>query len=262
MSKASDYMGRYLKITWTYDLCPYAASVQKYLTNLKNNPNYKSRIQGAQIAYQRLLQEIEHEIGKPIRGTFSIQKRAFSSGDLEASFRGKASPAMLEKTLWLATHFQFIQQKHPPKTKHHSVPATDAQSYADWYLGVDCSGFVNNFLGRRYGNHLTIDSYDSDKKTRRLSANEIQPGDLIIKWSQAEPYSHIAIVEKVNIEGEQFKVICVESSGDQGIGVTNKNIRLIKNEPMKNDLGGFPSVRKIGVRYYFQSSPASFVSIP
>ena len=261
MSGATAYMERYLNVEWKYANQDYAVRVGKYLIALADDSEQAERYVGAQRARQRLLEQIRLELKLAAPGnvphTFRIEGRTFWLSDLEAGFRGKASPGMLARVLWLATHYQFIRRQDPAPPPAHKVPPTFAQNYADWYLGTDCSGFVNSFEGRAYPRHLTIEQYDGKPSERRRGAGEIVAGDLLIKTSAKKPYSHIAVVETVAVGGKEMRVKCVESLGDGGVGVTDTNVRLVDPNPLPKEVGAFRSLGKnaAGVVYYFQPAP-------
>jgi hypothetical protein len=264
MSKAIDYMTRFLPISWDYENQTYRASVKKYLIAKRDTEEHADRITGAEKARKRLEEEIKRELGAAlVPSSFKIHGMTFNASDLEASFRGKGSPAMLKRVLLLATHFQFIRQPNPKVPKHHPYPPTDAQTFADWYLGTDCSGFVNNFLGHSYGSQIEIKQYDADPTSRRKKPADIQPGDILISWAPKNVYGHIGIVEKTTQDTKVFRVWCVESLGSNGIGVTDSNIRLIESAGVADDPGGFYSVKEKdqGFRYYFQPGPGSFTPV-
>src|SRR5262249_25842451 len=146
---AKVYGDRYLNVTWNYDGVPYRVGVRKYLANDKG---LCSRIVHTRKAHGWLLGAIRKDFGAQQQFTVTVNgvMKSFDVKDeIEATFFGKASPDQIAQTCWLLTHYDFITQQAPGhQCKQPPNRTAQAQVYADYYLGVDCSGFVNNYHGR------------------------------------------------------------------------------------------------------------------
>ena len=233
MSAAVDYMNRYLNISWTYGRRLYPAVVSRYLSAVKGTYQYERALKACKQLDQAMPSELRaghHKNGMPkFKSNFTIKDAPFSftDHDIEMTFRGKASPDAIRKTLWLCMHFGLIQQYE--STEGPQMPGEFPVSHSEFarnYLGTDCSGFVNCFLGRRSG-HKKITEYDQIAKTRRKTIEEIEEGDILV----VKGGGHIAVVERTALADkvkEHYKVFIVESNGHEGLGVTDKQPRTIK----------------------------------
>ncbi len=141
------------------------------------------------------------------------------------AFTGKASPETFETVLALVYQYReaFVAaygktQTEPYKTcakilANDSDVGAMLQKFCDKYMGLDCNGFVGNFVAK--ANHaLKLRANSSiqwefwDKKTIvRNSAQDVQPKDLII-WPN---FQHIASIDNIGIP-DKF-LVCQSTAG-------------------------------------------------
>jgi hypothetical protein len=138
------------------------------------------------------------------------------------AFVGKASPETFETVLELV--YQYREAFVSAYGKSHTEPyktcakilSADArperilQNFCDKYMGLDCNGFVGNFVAKadhslklRSNSHIQHEFFHK-KKALRASADEVQAKDLII-WSS---FQHIASID----EGLYDKLIVCQST--------------------------------------------------
>jgi len=215
---------RYHQITWIHDNHQFSASVRKYLSENAGVCDAE-RIKGAQTAKGWLLEDLKDE-EKAIREgkRYRVGKSSFISEEtIEDSFAGRATPDQLKQTLWLATCFAYIVTADEAGKPKKST----AQQFADWYLGMDCTGFVSAFFG--YSGGRGIRNYDTDASQRRKAVKEIQAGDVMIRKEGTE-YKHIALViGALPSSGGGLLLKTAESVGWKGQGVAwdvKRNLKL------------------------------------
>ena len=125
------------------------------------------------------------------------------------AFVGKASPETFERVLALV--YQYREAFVSAYGKSHVEPyktcakilSEDAraerilQTFCDKYMGLDCNGFVGNFVSKvdhslkLKGNSIQYEFFPK-KTALRASADEVQAKDLII-WSN---FQHIASIDE------------------------------------------------------------------
>lgn len=146
-----------------------------------------------------------------------------SSHKLVAVFTGKGSPEDISDVLWLARHFNLVDFQQPaggPK-KHVRNDATwTMQHYSDDYIGLDCNGFVGNYvqhvMGKsNYNGNTEIPSYFS-RGTPRTKIDEVQALDVMV-WPD---FGHITIIDSLSAKNADGSMNCVvaESTGAFGGG--------------------------------------------
>lgn len=126
------------------------------------------------------------------------------------AFVGKASPETFERVLALV--YQYREAFVSAYGKSHIEPyktcakilSEDAraerilQTFCDKYIGLDCNGFVGNFVAKAdhslklKGNSSIQYEFFPKKTALRASADEVQAKDLII-WSN---FQHIASIDE------------------------------------------------------------------
>jgi len=126
------------------------------------------------------------------------------------AFVGKASPETFERVLALV--YQYREAFLSAYGKSHIEPyktcakvlSEDAraelilQTFCDKYMGLDCNGFVGNFVAKAdhslklKGNSSIQYEFFPKKTVLRASADEVQAKDLII-WSN---FQHIASIDE------------------------------------------------------------------
>jgi len=158
----------YHGITWSLGTDTYEVEVRKYLSL---NPGVcdPNRIAGVKKAKGFLLRDLQKDKQAVREGDrYRINTaQSVSLTAIEKSFGGSATPGELKQTLWLATY-----QGHIVPTITTRKPETStAENFADWYLGMDCTGFAAAFLG--ITSPRSIGSYDRDPASRRQAGKDI-----------------------------------------------------------------------------------------
>jgi hypothetical protein len=129
--------------------------------------------------------------------------------DLKAianAFFAKGSPADYAVALRCAALYRGIEPK-------------DLQAYADKHLGIDCSGFVNQYWinegALSAGSSRTIDVYGRATHRRWAIASEkpadpsaVQPNDMLI-WPD---FGHITLIDHLSIGKNSAQAVVVEST--------------------------------------------------
>lgn len=222
-----EFARKYHAISWTHAGHTFSASVRKYLSENAEVCD-PERIRGAQIAKGRLLEELKNEEkaiqeGKRYRVGGS---RLIDSSTIDASFAGRATPGELKQTLWLATYLGYVVR---PEDTGEPQTCT-AQDFADWYLGMDCTGFVSAFLG--YSGGRGIKNYDADPSRRRQAAKDVRRADVMIR-KEGGTYKHIAlVVQALPFPGEKLVLVTAESVGWKGKGVAwDVRRELVRSSP-------------------------------
>ena len=141
------------------------------------------------------------------------------------AFVGKASPETFERVLALV--YQYREAFVSAYGKSHIEPYKTCakilsedtraerilQTFCDKYMGLDCNGFVGNFVAKAdhslklKGNSSIQYEFFPKKTVLRASADEVQAKDLII-WSN---FQHIASID----EGlyDNF-IVCQSTAGE------------------------------------------------
>ena len=204
----------YHHIHWEYGNHQFSASVHKYLSENAGVCD-QDRIDGAQEAKSRLLKDLQDEEKATQEGErYRIPGPKFiKRSTLDDSFAGRATPDELKQTLWLATYLGYIV-----KPEEAGKPRTStAQKFADWYLGMDCTGFVSAFFG--FSGGRSIKNYDKDASTRRQAIRDIRSCDVMIR-KEGDTYKHIALVVSASASsGDRLLLNTAESVGWRGQGV-------------------------------------------
>lgn len=116
----------------------------------------------------------------------------FSKASFMASFSGKASPDKLWKMIQLISYWR-AYRVHVEKKTGVAVVA----EIVDKYLGVDCNGFVGNFLRDKFaGVKVGPSTPESDFRTGgvyRTSPTELRAEDVIVFGG----FHHVAIIDRV-----------------------------------------------------------------
>ncbi len=178
-------------------------------------------------------------------------------GRISKAFYGKGLPNDYRLALMYAIAFG-----------HTTVAAIQDYVYTNAILGMDCIGFVNNFLlqinaierERTIPSHL---QHGRRRRTIRESQADIQPNDLLI-WNgdDGEASSHIAIIDTVSNGGTNLLV--VESSGT-GPVVANGNIGLgSSNYTVRNPIQDSPGSYRVnrGALRNNQNSNVIILGVP
>jgi hypothetical protein len=153
-----------------------------------------------------------------------IIDEAGGSNPYVEAFVGKASPETFERVLALVYQYReaFVSAYDKSRTEPYKTCAkilsADAkpewilQTFCDKYMGLDCNGFVGNFVAKA-DHSLKLKSNSSikyeffhKKKALRASADQVQAKDLII-WSN---FQHIASID-VGLNDEFL--VCQSTAG-------------------------------------------------
>jgi len=208
------FAGEYHDITWTHK-GTFSASVLKYLSQNAEACD-KNKIRGSRTAKGWLLEDLGDEEKATQEGEkyrladFKFIKRS----TIDDAFAGRATPDQLKQTLWLATYFGYIVAAD----KAGKPKKCTAQHFADWYLGMDCTGFVSAFFGIAGGK--SIERYDNDVSKRRRAVGEIRSCDVMIR-KEGEIYKHIALVERASPRSGGGIVLKTAESVGGPTGVTS-----------------------------------------
>lgn len=147
------------------------------------------------------------------------------------------------------------------------------QDYADWYMGLDCRGFVAAYLDTQYpavrlpeGPGFSIDSYNKgaygfhkNKKgssfTRIDKVGDVRVGDLLVKCNAGDGRRHVALVNSVGAAGSKSVTVTTAESASSKGGLCNKTSTLTR---IRTSHSSEPNVRHwkhAGVEYNFVLQP-------
>ena len=217
----SQYADRYLTLPTMLDNGQVATvRIDKYLQNngSKRNKNglaAKDAIIGAMVA------ETKTSWGAT---TFTIDGWPVNKVGVAYVFMGKGSPYEISDALWLASRYGLIRIDSE-RENHTGVATRTLDGFCDDCVGLDCNGFVNNFLS--FSRDKSIDTYDVNyPKARRQSVEDVQANDVLVfveeddaaaKSTKAgRSYPHIALIDAVAPAGkDQLTLTVVQSSGGE-----------------------------------------------
>jgi hypothetical protein len=129
---------------------------------------------------------------------------------LEMCFAGKGSPLQVQKALRLAQAFGFIRHEQASMSR-----------YVTKYLGIDCSGFVSNYLSVVCGLPFDPAKFNAvsyrTQGTAVASLTDVKACD-VMSWATT---NHVAIIDNANFhfvrnnkqEIQAFYCLVVESTG-------------------------------------------------
>ncbi len=226
-----EFADEYHDITWTHN-GTFSASVRKYLSQNAEACD-KEKIKGAKTAKGWLLADLGDEEKATQEGErYRLADGTFiKRSTIDDAFAGRATPGQLKQSLWLATYFGYIV-----KPEEVGEPQTcTAQKFADWYLGMDCTGFVSAFFGIAGGK--SIESYDTDESKRRKALGEIRRCDIMIR-KEGGIYKHIALVQSASARSGGGLVLRTAESVGGTKGVT-ESTDLVRRELVVKSPGVF-----------------------
>lgn len=185
--------------------------------------------------------KLKHFPSRPTKAaTVDNRDITISATKVVGVYAGKGSPEDISDILWLARHYDLVDAQQPaagPK-KHFRADATwTPQKYCDAYIGLDCNGFVGNYvehvMGKSgYTGDTPIPHYYSTGVVR-TKLDDIQPLDLLI-WTD---FGHIAIIDSLQAKDANGGLNCIvaESTAafDVGTHVGPYVIRAHKDEKAK-----------------------------
>lgn len=203
------------KISWKHDGETFFASVRKYLSQ-NVEAGDRRKIKGSRTAKGWLLEDLGDEEKATQEGErYQLADSTFiRKSTIDDAFAGRATPDQLRQVLWLATYFGYIVAAE----KAGKPKKCTAQQFADWYLGMDCTGFVSAFFGIAGGK--SIERYDKDVSKRRRAVGEIRRSDVMIR-KEGEIYKHIALVESATPRSGGGIVLITSESVGGPTGVTS-----------------------------------------
>lgn len=198
-----DYMNLYLNLPVILDNWEGAvASIDMYL-----NHGIQPRSGVAWKAGDDLIEEMSRETRTTWRSDqFTIEGFPIRTINIRRAFMGKGSPQDLKDALWLAHRYGFI--RNPERRRAGALSLTE---YCRKYTGLDCNGFVGNYLAQHH--NTDIEKYGA-VANRLKSVEQIQSGTSLV-WvpSYGGQYPHIAIVNSAQVIGDTLYWDLVQSSG-------------------------------------------------
>jgi hypothetical protein len=201
---AATYMQQYLELAVVLgDSEVQTASIDKYL-----NLAVKPRGDQAWTARDLVLNEMIAETKSNWKATqFYIDGFVISQKAISKAFTGKGSPSEVKTALRMAHRYGFITNSAKPRRGSKSL-----DDYTDAYSGLDCNGFVGNYLGI---DPTTPVSEFAVPKLRLSKVDDID-ADTTLVWYQSSnsaPYRHLAIIESVIQRAEPLTFQIVHSNG-------------------------------------------------
>jgi hypothetical protein len=250
---AVDYMNRYLDLAVVLgDDEVQRTSIAKYLNNAVN-PRGKTAWDESDL----LLSEMIDDTHTNWRATqFTIGGTVILQKTVRKVFTGKGSPREVKSVLWRAHRFGHITN---PNKAHRG--SRSLREYTDAFCGLDCNGFVGNFLG--IDPTTAISEYGA--RGRRMSnIDEVGEGTTLVWYdpNNSTPYRHIAVVDTVLATGDPLQLKIVQSAGateDDGVRdlILSKTAQEITRDADNklSFLGAAPPWTSAATRVYFCSQP-------
>lgn len=208
----SEYMKRYTNLTVPPDVdngCAAATvNVHCYRNNgLRGNLGTQAAVKGggpkdALVQKLKELLKVHHLPAAPtVAATANGKSISVDVKKVVRTFVGKGSPDEISDILWLARRLHLVEYHNivGGTQKHVRLDATwSFQHYCDDYIGLDCNGFVGNYVQHvmerpNFEPSTRIQDYPPRAK-HRAKIDEIQPLDILI-WTD---YGHIAIIDSVD----------------------------------------------------------------
>ena len=136
-------------------------------------------------------------------------------------YAGKGSPEDIGDILWLAVHFHLVdvQQTATAPKKHLRKDATwTLQHYCDNYIGLDCNGFVGNYVQNVMGKA----GYSGDTEiphyyhagTVRTKLDDVQALDVMV-WPD---FGHITIIDSLGARDADGGLNCIVAESTAAFG--------------------------------------------
>jgi hypothetical protein len=198
-----DYMNLYLNLPVTLDNRDgEVARIDMYL-----NHGIQPRSGVAWAAGDQLVAEMADETKTSWRSVqFTIQGLPIRVINIRRTFMGKGSPQDVKDALRLAHRYGFIKNPARPRPG-----ALTLQQYCRAYTGLDCNGFVGNYLGQDHNTAIEVYGAAANRLT---DVGQIQRGTSLV-WvpPYGGKYPHIAIVNSARVVGDVLNWDLVQSSG-------------------------------------------------
>jgi hypothetical protein len=174
---------------------------------------------------------------------------------LHGCFNGKGSPERFSKALQLIDYY--LQRAEIKLSNVGWGRVVSLQEFADYYLGLDCNGFVGSYFASVFpestiypDTHCNDFDNQAKKGSKRFKLADIRPRDVLVREGGGGT-RHVALIDAVTqIDDKSAFIQLVQSSGSRGgLGCTSeKLIWLRKPAEKKSDAGDVLSVEVNG--YY------------
>jgi len=137
---------------------------------------------------------------------FTIDGNSIRPINVRRAFMGKGSPQDLKDSLWLAHRYGYIINPARPRKG-----AATLEQYCRTYTGLDCNGFVGNYLAQHHNTSIEVYGAVANRLTK---VEQIQSGTSLV-WvpPYGGQYPHIAIVNSAKVVGDSLQWDLVQSSG-------------------------------------------------
>jgi hypothetical protein len=140
---------------------------------------------------------------------------------LHNCFNGKGSPELFAKALHLIDYY-LLKAEIPLKKVGWSRMVT-LQEYADYYLGLDCNGFIGTYFSNVFaGSTIGADTHCNDFDNavhggvKRKSLAEIKARDVLVREGGSGT-RHVALIDSVQpCDSETVWVQLVQSASSKG----------------------------------------------
>lgn len=236
----------YHPIKCLYRKITYVADVYRYLSkNIRAGD--KGRFKGAQDAKAFILRDLKKDDavlqeGMRFRVGEGADRAYVTAAAIKNAFEGTATPNELSQVLWLAAYQGHVVSE----LKVRKPEVSTAQDFADWYLGMDCTGFVGAYFG-------AIHSIDWYLAKPRITKEPIKMGHVMVRKEIKGDRKHIALVSTAVLLPPNLVLHTAEATGDHPgqymEGVVGDKKRTLR---VKSD-GVYEKSDRPGFEYYFYS---------
>jgi hypothetical protein len=136
-------------------------------------------------------------------------------------YAGKGSPEDISDILWLARHWDLVdvtQTAAAPKKNLRADATWTLQHYCDDYVGLDCNGFVGNYVGNILGKAGYTGDTDIphyyDAGTARTKLGDVQAFDVMV-WPD---FGHITIIDSLGSKNADGSLNCIVAESTAAFG--------------------------------------------
>jgi hypothetical protein len=180
-------------------------------------------------------------------------------------FTGKGSPAAIAGALQAMVDYstpfitKYLKSSYPHSFVAQQMDdpslswAEALQNIADEFLGLDCNGFVGNWIllcdkALKLTEQSTPPDVKSAAKKRRMKFEDIEEWDVVI-W---DDMSHIAVIEQRSLDPATGRVTMLQSAGEGPISHEYIFTQGTQGSGLFNKAGGGPPEKEVGgpVRVY------------
>jgi hypothetical protein len=230
-------------------------SVQAYANTGSTDPKNKGHVLGLQDGTKdRVLGFLAYHNASPTTQPFQLPA-GFSKGMVNEVYSGKGSVEAVKNTLKLFVCYETDMKGIVSRRKWPSrQAASDAvKKHCSQYVGLDCLGFVVNFVNHSKAKSLDSGNTDmqyftgSQKGSRMLRSDPLTllEEDVLVwlwKGDLKQYVRHIAVIEQVLSHGTDLaEVKIVESHGGTGL---NERILALGKSSLVGDYGPVFKVRR------------------